>query len=388
MANEDRATRYHRLKRRAEILSTVAAGLFLLALLLTGGGLSLREAGSIVGMMIGSGFEEPGTVAGFAFFLIVLLHLVELPFAFYQGFLLEHRYGLSNERLGQWGRDQLKGLALGVVLGVAGASVVYWAIRTSPDMWWAIAAAIFTVLMIGLVQLAPVLLLPLFYTFRPLDRPALVERLLRLSARARTRIAGVYEWVLSAHTKKANAALAGLGRTRRILLSDTLLADYSDDEIEVVLAHELSHHVHHDLWRGVALQTLLLFIGFYVAGRALAAFADPLELRGVDDPAGLPLLLLAGGISALVFTPLAHALSRAHERRADRYALDTTRQADAFISAMKRLSQQNLAEEHPSRLVQWLFYSHPPIRERIESARLWRAQTGQTPSQQVQNPGF
>jgi STE24 endopeptidase len=339
-------------------------------------------------MMIGSGYEEPGTVAGFAFLLIVLLHLVELPFAFYQGFLLEHRYGLSNERLGQWGRDQLKGLALGVVFGVAGASVVYWAIRTSPDTWWAIAAAIFTVLMIGLVQLAPVLLLPLFYTFKPLDRPALVERLLRLSARARTRIAGVYEWVLSAHTKKANAALAGLGRTRRILLSDTLLADYSDDEIEVVLAHELSHHVHHDLWRGVALQTLLLFIGFYVAGRALAGFADPLELRGVDDPAGLPLLLLAGGISALVFTPLAHALSRAHERRADRYALDTTRQADAFISAMKRLSQQNLAEDHPSRLVQWLFYSHPPIRERIESARLWRAQTGQPPRQQVQNPGF
>lgn len=372
LTNEDRATRYHRLRRRAEILSTAAAGFFLLALLLTGRGLQLREAGSIVGMLIGSGFEELGTVAGFAVFLVVLLQIIDLPFAFYQGFLLEHRYGLSNESLGQWTRDQLKGLALAVVFGAGGASVVYWAIRTSPDWWWAIAAALFTLLMVGLVQLAPVLLLPLFYTFKPLDRPALVERLMQLSRRARTRVAGVYEWVLSAHTKKANAALAGMGRTRRILLSDTMLTDYSDDEIEVVLAHELSHHVHHDLWRGVALQMLLLFVGFFVAGRALAGLAGPLDLRGVDDPAGLPLLLLVGGVSAVIFTPLANAMSRAHERRADRYALDTTEQPDAFISAMKRLSQQNLAEDNPSRLVQWLFYSHPPIRDRIEFARRWR----------------
>ena len=112
--------------------------------------------------------------------------------------------------------------------------------------------------MVVLAQLAPVLLLPLFYRFKPLDRPALVERLLALAARAKTRIRGVFEWTLSAHTKKANAALTGMGHTRRILLSDTLLADYSDDEIEVVLAHELSHHVHHDLWRAVAVQAALL----------------------------------------------------------------------------------------------------------------------------------
>jgi STE24 endopeptidase len=375
LANEDKATRYHRLKRRAEILSAAAAGVFFLALLLTGASVFLREKAAIVGTLIGLGFEEPGTVAGYAVFLILLLQIVELPFAYYQRFVLEHRYGLSNETLGQWARDQLKGLVLAVVFGVGGASIIYWAIRLSPDWWWAIAAGIFTLLMVGLVQLAPVLLLPLFYTFRPLDRPALVERLTRLSTRARTRIAGVYEWVLSAHTKKANAALAGLGRTRRILLSDTLLADYSDDEIEVVLAHELSHHVHHDLWRGVALQTLLLFVTFGIAGQMLLSLADTVDLRGVDDPAGLQLLLFVGGVSAFVFTPLANAVSRAHERRADRYALDTTGQRDAFISAMKRLSQQNLAEDNPSRLVQWLFYSHPPIRERIDVARRWRAQS-------------
>jgi STE24 endopeptidase len=370
VANEDKSTRYHRLRRRSEIAGTVSAGVFLLTLLLSRGSLYLREVASFFGMNV-LFFEDAATVAMFAFILTILLHLIELPFAYYQGFALEHRYELSNETRAQWFRDQLKGLALSVIFGVAGASIVYWAIRTSPDWWWLLAAAIFAVLMVALVQLAPVVLLPLFYSFKPLDRPALVERLTRLTERARTQIAGVYEWALSAHTKKANAALAGMGRSRRILLSDTLLADYSDDEIEVVLAHELSHHVHHDLWRGVALQTVLLFVGFFVAAQALRAFADSLVLRGVDDPAGLPLLLLVAGSCSFAFMPVANAMSRAHERRADRYALATTQRPGAFISAMKRLSHQNLAEENPSLLVQWLFYSHPPIKERIEEARRW-----------------
>ena len=369
--NEDKASRYHRLRRRAEVLGTAAAGLFLLTLLFTGSVLYLREIGSIVGMAIGRGYEEPGTVVGFTLALFLILQFIELPFAFYQGYLLEHRYGLSNQTLGQWMRDYFKAGTIGTVFAVLGASLVYSSIRWSDDWWWLLSATIFAIAMVGIVQLAPVLLLPLFYSFKPLDRPVLVERLLALASRARTQIGGVYEWALSAHTKKANAALAGLGRTRRILLSDTLLADYTDDEIEVVLAHELSHHVHHDLWRGMAMQTALLFASFFVAHLALTRFNDPLALRGIDDPAGLPLLLLAGGCCSFLFMPLANAISRTHERRADRYALDTTRKPDAFVTAMKRLSQQNMAEEHPSRLVQWLFYSHPPIRERIDAARAW-----------------
>jgi STE24 endopeptidase len=377
VGNEDRAARYHRLKRRAELLGSAAAAVFLLLLLLTGGALKLREYSSFVGMAIGSGWEETGTVAMVAVSLAILLQCVEAPFSYYQGFVLEHRYGLSNETARQWVLDQLKGTALALLFGALGASFVYWAIRVEPGWWWALTAVGFIGVLILIVQLAPVLLMPLFYTFKPLERPALVDRLLKLAMRAGTRIRGVYEWALSAQTKKANAALAGMGRTRRILLSDTLLADYSDDEIEVVLAHELSHHVHYDLWRGLALQSVLLLLGFFVADAALKTFAGPLSLRGVDDPAGLPVLLLAAGACSLLFMPIANALSRSHERRADRYALDATQQPDAFISAMKRLSQQNLAEDRPSRLVQWLFYSHPPIRDRIEAARQWRAaQTG------------
>lgn len=370
--NEDKSTRYHRRRRRAELLGTLTAGAVLIWLLVSGASLSIREVASFFGKL--PGYEEHITVAMFAIALSLILRLVELPFAYYTGFRLEHAYGLSTQRFGQWFDDQLKATLLGLVLAVLGASAVYATLRWNPDWWWTASAAVFAVAMVGLVQLAPVLLLPLFYRFKPLDRPPLVERLLTLAERAGTQILGVYEWVLSAHTRKANAALAGVGRTRRILLSDTLLADYSDDEIEVVIAHELSHHVHHDLWRGMALQTLLLFAGFLVAHLALAQFERPLGLRGRDDPAGLPLLLIAGGLSSLIFLPLTNALSRSHERRADRFALDLTGEPAAFITAMKRLSQQNLAEERPSRIVQWLFYSHPPIPDRIEAARTWERQ--------------
>jgi STE24 endopeptidase len=367
--NEDKSTRYHRLRRRADLLGTAAAGLLLSALLLSGGAHRLREVAAAIAQWVPGGLEEGMTVMVVTIMLVVVMQIVEFPFAFYQGHLLEHHYGLSTQSTAHWLADQAKGVALGIVLAVAGTAVIYVALRESPGHWWWISATVFALATIVLARLAPVLLLPIFYKFKPLDRPALVERLVGLAARARTDVVGVFEWVLSGHTKKANAALAGLGRTRRILLSDTLLADYSEDEIEVILAHELAHHVHRDLWRGIAVQSAILAGGFFVSNIVLRAVAGPLALRGISDPAGLPVLLLCGGLWSLLAMPLANAMSRAQERAADRYALAATRNADAFVTAMKRLSQQNLAEEYPSPIVRWLFYSHPPIRERIDAAR-------------------
>ena len=148
-----------------------------------------------------------------------------------------------------------------------------------------------------------------------------------------------------------------------------MLAEYSDDEIEVVLAHELAHHVHGDIWKGIVFESLLVMAGFFFAAQVLSAFGGWFGLRGVADVAGLPLLLLAVGGLTLIMLPVAHAMSRAYERNADRFALDLTRNPGAFISAMRRLGAQNLAEDHPSKFVQWFFYSHPPVRERIESAQ-------------------
>ena len=367
--NEDKATRYHRLRRRADLLGTAAAGVVLLALSLTGGSARLRELGAALSQWVPERYNDAVMVLLVTIVVMLILAIVELPFAYYHGHLLEHRYGLSTQTRSHWVSDQAKGIVLGIAFAILGTSVVYFALREWPDDWWWISATVFAAATIGLAQLAPVLLLPIFYKFKPLDRPALVERLLKLASSARTHVNGVFEWVLSSHTRKANAALAGLGRTRRILLSDTLLADYSEDEIEVILAHELAHHVHHDLWRGIAVQTLALFSGFFIASVLLTALADPLELRGLSDPAGLPALLLIGGVWTFLLLPVVNAVSRAQERAADHYALTTTRNVDAFVTAMKRLSQQNLAEEYPSPLVRWLFYSHPPIRERIDAAK-------------------
>jgi STE24 endopeptidase len=234
-----------------------------------------------------------------------------------------------------------------------------------------LAAALFAGILVLLVQLAPLLLLPIFYDFKPLDRADLVARLVQLADRAGARVMGVFEWRLGDKTRKGNAALTGIGQTRRIIISDTILAEHSDEEIEVILAHELAHHVHRDIWKGIALETTLIALGFYLADRLLAALAGSFGLTGKGDVAALPLLLLAAGAVSLTLLPVANALSRAHERSADLYALEMTRNAPAFVSAMKRLAAQNLAEEHPSRLVQMLFYTHPPVSARIDAAHVW-----------------
>jgi STE24 endopeptidase len=249
---------------------------------------------------------------------------------------------------------------------------VYFVIGRSPDAWWLPAGATFGALMVLLANLAPVLLLPLFYVVKPLDREALRLRLLSLAERAGTRVLGAYEWGLGEKTNKANAALAGIGPTRRILVSDTMLAQYSDEEIETVLAHELAHHVHGDIWKGLIFETGLILCGFYAASRILKASVGLLGLRGIAEVAGLPVLLLAAGAVSVVMLPAAHAMSRRYERRADRFALELTRNPSAFISAMRRLAAQNLAEENPSKVIQWLFYSHPPIADRIAAAEIYR----------------
>lgn len=365
--NEDRAARYHRLKRRGGFIALGWSAGLLLALALTNGSLALRRgAESIV-----NGLPAAATLVVVVYVaLLGLVHEVgSLPIEFYRGFLLEKRYGLSNQSLGKWCSTQLKGMALGGGMAMSATALVYFCIRQWPAAWWLPAAVVFAIAGVGLSHLAPVLLLPLFYRITPLEQPTLRTRLLALADRAGATVLGAYEWGLGADTRKANAALTGLGSTRRILVSDTMLAEYSEDEIEVVLAHELAHHVHGDIWKGLVFESGLILVGFSAAAWALRTFAASAGLESVADVAGLPLLLLAGGAVSLVMLPLAHALSRAHERSADRFALELTRNPAAFVSAMRRLGAQSLAEEHPSRLVQLLFYSHPPMRERIASAK-------------------
>jgi STE24 endopeptidase len=371
VANEDKATRYHRLRRRAGFLSAAVATLSLLLLFVSGLSVSLRATAATL-----TGDSFFGTVLLYVLVIAILHELIQLPLAFYEGVTLERRYELSTESTANWWKDHVKGWAIGTTFGLMAAAAVWALIRWSPGFWWLWAAVVFSVVVVALAQLGPVLLLPLFYEVKPLERDALAARLAALADRAGAPVLGTFEWRVSARTKKANAALAGLGRTRRILLSDTLLADYSDDEIEVILAHELAHHVHHDIWRAIVFETLLVALGFYLADAVLSAWSGAFGAAGKADIATLPLLLLTMGAVSLALLPVRNALSRSHERRADRYALAMTRNLDAFVSAMKRLSAQNLAEEEPSPIVEALFHSHPSISARISAARSFKLNPG------------
>jgi STE24 endopeptidase len=366
MANEDKSARYHRLRRRASLLGAAWQIVFLLWLVLSGSASTIRLA---VESLTGPGLAR--VVVIYVVVLTALYALVALPLAFYRGVVLERRYGLSMETAARWFADHARAAAIGVGCLIAASLVVLWLLRLSPDHWWIAAAALAAIAFALLARLAPVALLPLFSDVRPLANEGLRRRLLALTEQAGIPAIDAVEWRLGHRTKKANAALVGLGRRRRILISDTLLDGHSDEEVEAVLAHEIAHHVYGDIWSALAFQTVLVALGCYLADRVLTSWGGALGLDGKADVAALPLLVLAGGVVSTLLMPAAHALSRAHERRADRYALETTKNAAAFISAMRRLAARNLAEERPSRLVEVLFHTHPSTAARIEAARTW-----------------
>jgi STE24 endopeptidase len=232
---------------------------------------------------------------------------------------------------------------------------------------WALCMVLFVVL----AQLAPIVLFPIFYKFEPLDNEDLRRRLVVLSERAGTRVRGVYRWRLSEKSKKANAALTGLGATRRIILADTLLDNYSADEIEAVLAHELGHQVHRHILKSIFVQAGITLVGFWAANWALHYAVDQHMFEELSDFANLPLLALVSVVLSFLLMPALNAYSRFNERQADRYAFESIASVDPFISSMNKLAEQNLAERTPSKWVEWFFHSHPSISRRLAAAHSW-----------------
>lgn len=361
-----RAKRYHRLKRGLSLVDFAAGAAVLIVLLATGWTHALRDWALSL---------SPQPLWAIAYYLLALVGLTQaltLPLQFASSYVVEHRFGLSSLGLGGWLKDWLKGLAVSLALALAGVEVVYWALRRYPETWWLLCATVFVLFFIVLAKFAPVILLPLFFKFQPLEDEDLKQRLLRLSKRIGTSVGSVWLWKLSEKTKKANAALVGWGKTRRILLADTLLDAHTADEIEVILAHELAHHVRHDLWKGLGAQTGLTFAGFYLVHVVLGQWGAGFGFQGLADFANLPLLLLVSGVASLAVLPLVNAFSRYLERAADKFALRVTHNRDAFISGMEKLARRNLAEPKPHRLIELIFYSHPPVEKRIRFAANWQ----------------
>ena len=361
--------RYNRIRRWLGMTDAVIGFVLLVVLLVTGWTGKLRDWS-----YHGAGQHYFLAVFLYVLMFSVIIKALSAPFD-YLGFRLEHQYNLSNQKMRSWLWDEIKSWLLGLVLGTVFVEIVYAIIRIAPQRWWMIAWAVFVGLFLLLVQLAPVVLLPIFYKFEPLNNDSLRDRLTRLGERAGTRVRGVYEWKLSVKSKKANAALMGIGRTRRIVLSDTLLQNYNEDEIEAVLAHELGHHARRHILKVILTQVAITFLGFWltdvVLRYAIARDWFPALDPRLYDFANLPLIILVATVLSFLLMPALNALSRKHEREADRYAWENIASIGPFVSSMQKLADQNLSERTPSRFVEWLFESHPSIQKRIASAEAW-----------------
>jgi len=368
LEKQKQAKQYARIRRRLWVVDTLFSAVYFLAWIYLGWAIALRTALSVI--TTNEWLLVPLFVAVFG----GIFFLLNLPLGYYSGFILPHRFGQSNQTLKDWIVDQLKGLALGAPLGLILLELLYLALRVTGDLWWLWAAGGLLVFNVLLINLAPILIMPLFNKYVPLgdEHQELAERLLKLAERARTKVRGVFKYDMSRRTKSANAALTGIGNTRRIVLGDTLINEFSTDEIETVLAHELGHHVHRDIPVLVTFGILSTTLGLYVASLGLNWAIDSFGFLSPADIAALPALGLLFGIYDFFTMPLNNAISRWREGLADDYALQATGKNEAFASAFTRLANQNLGDVDPEKWVVFMFYSHPPLGERIEKARRWK----------------
>ena len=362
MTHTGDAARYHRLQLWLGIARLVLTASFFLVVLTSGAAHRLADAAAGVETSLAL------QVAMVAIALGAAQAALGFPLAWLGGFHWPRRFGLLHQPLHRWLLDRAKAAALGGLVALAGVEALYALLRVTP-LWWLGMAALAFAFSIVVTAVLPVWVLPLFYRLTPLADESLRTQLLELAGQAGVPAVGVWVADQSRKSRTANAAVVGLGRTRRILLYDTLTASFRPEEIEAVLAHELGHHVHGDMRRGLLAQGALSLVMFWVADRALHAGIGFWGLSGPADPAGLAWLALITLVLGVVTAPLANGFSRLLERQADDFALALTRNPGGFIGAMERLASLNLAERRPHRLKELMLYSHPPLDRRIARAR-------------------
>ena len=298
------------------------------------------------------------------------------PLSLYEEHVLEHRYELSRQSFSGWLADYLKNLGLELALALVFFEVLYALLRWTPNGWWLLATVFYVVFTIGISAVAPVLILPLFHKFEPLDNPELVQRVTDFAQRAGLKVTGVFRWGLAEKTATANAALAGLGRTRRIILGDTLLTGYTTDEILAVLAHELGHQRHHDLTRLLVVGATLAGLGFYCAHLVLEELAQAAGFASGAEIGSFPILVFCLLLFSLLTMPLVNTYSRRREYAADAYAIAVLGVAAPLTAALEKLATQNLDDREPPAWIEFLLHSHPSIARRVMAARAVEKQTG------------
>ena len=361
---QEKAKEYARIRRRLWLVDIVWNGIYTMLWLAFGWATVLKTS------LLNYTTNDWLLVAAFAAVFGGIDSILNLPLSYYSGFILPHRYELSNQTIKGWIVDRIKGLLIGVPIGLLVLEVIYAILRTYPDIWWLWAVGFLLVFNVILGNLAPILIMPLFNKYTPLDEEhaELAKRLLKLAEKANTRVRGVFKFDMSRRTKAANAGLTGIGNSRRIILGDTLINEFSLDEIETVLAHELAHHVHKDIPVGMAVSSVMTLGGLYLASLGLNWGVGYFGFESTADIAALPLLGIVLGVYGLITMPFGNTFSRWREQRADEYALKVTHKGEAYASALTRLANQNLADADPEPWVELLLYSHPALGKRIKQA--------------------
>ncbi|MCI0448917.1 MAG: M48 family metallopeptidase [Chlorobi bacterium] len=293
--------------------------------------------------------------------------VLSFPVDYYFGFKLEHRFGLSNLTFIVWLKEKFKAALVGIVIGVPIVFLFYWLI-SSYENWWLYLAFIVLGYSVVLAQVAPVLILPVFYKIKPIENENLKEIITKLCGKAGFRTKGVFTFNMSRLTKKANAAFTGLGRTKRIILSDTLIEKFTGDEIESVFAHELGHYKKGHIKKSILYSVFSTFIGLFLISQIYGFLLPKFGYQNPWEIGALPLLALIASVLGFITGPLGSAISKKFEFEADRFAIDTVMNFASFKSAMEKLAEQNLADDEPNKLVEFWFHSHPSIKRRIQMA--------------------
>jgi STE24 endopeptidase len=293
--------------------------------------------------------------------------ILSFPVSYYSGFYLEHEYNLSNQTFGKWIWENFKGLLVSLVIGIPILFTFFFFLNYFGSIWWLPFAVIMFIVSVVLSQIFPVLILPIFYKLTPIDNEELKERITALAKNAKIKVENVFKFDMSKNTKKANAAFTGLGKTKRIILGDTLLDNFSDNEIETVIAHELGHYKKKHIVKNIIFGTVTSFLTLFIIAYLYKNSLDWFDFTSITQIAALPLLALWSMLIGIIQTPLGNILSRRYEFQADKYAVNETGNGNVFITTLEKLNEQNLGDKEPHPFVEWFFYSHPSIKNRISA---------------------
>ena len=307
---------------------------------------------------------------------IAISTLVLLPWSAYEGFFREHQYGMSNQDFGAWFGEQMKELAIGLVLGTLAATAIYAVLRRAPRTWWLWGSLVTIGLAMFAVAIAPVYLEPVFNDFKPLADSPLKQEILSLARAQEIPATDVYQFDASKQTKRMSAHVSGLFGTTRISMNDNLMNRGSHEEIKAVLGHEMGHYVLNHVYKGITFIGILIVAGFafvrWSFEKLRASSAARWGIRDVGDVAGMPLLLFLLSAYFFVLTPVDNTITRTMEAEADNYGLNASREPDGFAQAALHLSEYRKMEPGP--VEEWLFYDHPSGWHRIHRAMVWKAE--------------